>query len=379
MKKVDKYLFENLFKPFLGSVLVLTMILLLNSIFQLLDLIVKKGVSLPMVTKVVVYTLPFIVNMTFPMSFLVAALISFGKLATNNEFLALKSSGIDLKVVFLKLVVFLFFLVICNVIFNFWILPATNFRLKRVLFDIRVAKPAIQIEAGVFNKIENFLIFADKKDDKTGLLVGVKIQAITGEGVKFISAEKGKVLTSGNGSIVMELFNGEFVETRGEKREEFRRGLFKRDVVILRTSKEDFYSDVIFKGDREKSIKELLKEVREGKAELSTYSKEDKVSRYFTRRRINSILAEIHTRIALPFASIIFVLLAFPIAMRFRFSGYGSALGFSFFFFILYYILLLAGQEISRRTTFNAFLAIWLPNFAFGSIAYSLIKGELKK
>ncbi len=379
MKKIDRYFLLSLVKPFVGSALVLTMILLLNSIFQLMDLIVRKGVPMSMVLKVIFYTLPFVINMTFPMAFLVAGLIFFGRIAANNEILALKSGGIDLKKVFQKLSIFLVLFAIFNIVFNFWLLPATNYSLKKTLFTIRVTKPAIQIEVGVFNKIENFLIFAEAKDEKRGILKRVKIQEISRDGVKFIHADEGRIKTTREGDVLMELYNGEFVETRGEKKQEFRRGVFKKEIVVLRVNKEDFYGDLVYKGDREKTINELVKELKEAKREMAGYSKDDKISRDFTKRRINILLSEVHTRLALPFAALIFVLFSFPVAIKFKFSGYGSALGVSFFFFIIYYILLLLGQEVARRTSINAFLSIWFPNMFFGVITAIFMARELKK
>jgi len=379
VKKIDRYFLTNTFKPFLTSVFALTLLLLVNSIFQLMDLLIKKGVPFAMVSKVVLYTLPYIMNMTIPMSFLVAGLVSFGRMASNNEIVVIKSSGIDWKVPFLKFVIAITIFSILNIAFNFWPLPESNYALKKTLFEIRVKKPAIQIEPGIFNKIENYLIYAEKKDEKTGLLFGVKIQEVLGDRVRFISARKGKIISLEGRGVVLELQDGEFVEVLGQKREEFRRGDFKKDVVVLKSGDETFLRDAIFKGDREKTILELVKEIKEIKGEMAKMRKDDKISIDFSKRRINVLLSEIHTRVALPVASVIFVVLAFPIAIKYRFSGYGSALGVSFFFFILYYILLLLGQEVARRTLINSFCPIWIPNFIFGLLAYFFVKKEMAK
>lgn len=379
MKRIDRYVLKSLFFPFLGSVFALTMILLTNSIFQLMDLLVRKGVPSGTVLKVVFLTLPFVMNMTFPMSFLVAGLITFGRMAGQNEILCIKSSGIDWKRIFYKLAIAMLLVAFLNVIFNLFVLPETNFRLKQTLFEIRTKKPAIEIEAGIFNKLENYLIYASSKDEKTGELRDIKIQEVRRDGVRFISASRGKIYSARKGEIIMELLDGEFIETRGEKKEEFRRAKFKEDRLVVKLNEETFYKDMVFRADRDKPLTILLKELQDVRKELNTFPKADRVSRNFSRRRANAILSEINTRIALPIASIIFVLFAFPVAVKFRFSGYGSALGISFFFFILYYILLLTGQELSRRTLFNPFVAIWTPNFIFTCVAAMLLRKELAK
>jgi LPS export ABC transporter permease LptF len=379
VKKIDLYFVKNLLLSFLGALFALTLILLVNTVFQLMDLLVRKGVPFLTVMQLIAYTLPFIMNMTVPMSFLVAGLLTFGRSAGNNEMLCLRSSGIDLKVILRKLAIVLAIIAFLNLIFNLFILPETNYRLKKTLYEIRLKKPAIEIEPGIFNKIENYLIYAATKDEKTGTLNDVKIQEIKKDGVRFISARKGKIQSSRGGSLVLELYDGEFLEVKGEKKEQLRRANFKKDVLILRVNEENFYRDVVYRADREKSYLSLLKEIKEAQKELNSYPKEDKISRNFVKRRINAILAEINTRFALPFAAIIFVFFAFPIALRYKFTGYGSALGVSFFFFIIYYILLLAGQEIARRSLFNPYIAIWIPNLLFGLMSFFFTKKELAK
>ncbi len=379
MKKIDRYITKYLFVSFIGSVTVLTMILLLNTVFQLLDLLVRKGVPFSMVLKLIAYTLPFIMNMTFPMSFLVAGLLTFGRMSAHNEFLSMKSSGIDIKIPLFRLSILLLVVAILNALFNLYVLPETNFQLKKTLLEIRIKKPAIDVEPGVFNKIENYLIFASSKDEKTGTLFDVKVQELKRDGVRFISAEKGKIYSTTRGGMAMELFNGEFIEAKGENKEEFRRGTFKKDRILIKLDEDLFYRDVIYRSDREKSLKGLLKDIEDVKKEMKMYPKDDNISKHLSKRRINSILTEINMRLALPFASIIFVAFSFPIAIKFKFSGYGSSLGVSFFFFIIYYILLLLGQEISRRTLITPYLTIWAPNILFGIFAGILTGRELKK
>ncbi|MDI6850748.1 MAG: LptF/LptG family permease [bacterium] len=379
MKKIDSYLIKNLLLSFAGSVFALTLILLVNTVFQLMDLLIRKGVPFPTVVKLIAYTLPFIMNMTIPMSFLVAGLLTFGRSAGNNEILCLRSSGIDLKVVLNKLGLIMVIIAFLNLIFNLFILPETNYRMKKTLYEIRIKKPAIEIEPGYFNKIENYLIYAASKDEKTSILKDVKIQEIKRDGVRFISAKEGKIRSTTGGSLILELLNGEFLEVKGEKKEQLRRASFKKDVLVLKVEEGSFYRDVVYRSDREKNYFTLLKEIRDARKELVNYPKNDKISRNFVRRRINTILAEINTRFALSFASIVFVFLAFPIALRFKFSGYGSALGVSFFFFIIYYILLLAGQQTARRSLFNPYIALWTPNLIFGMFSFVLTKKELEK
>lgn len=147
----------------------------------------------------------------------------------------------------------------------------------------------------------------------------------------------------------------------------------------MNLDEESYYKNMIFRADKDKPIGMLIEEIKDLEREYKFLSERDEISRTFTKKRENTLLSEINSRFALPVASIIFILFSFPIAVKFKFSGYGSALGVSFFFFIPYYVMLLAGKELSRRTLFNPYIAIWAPNLIFAFIAIFMLRKELAK
>jgi lipopolysaccharide export system permease protein len=97
LKRLDLYVIGSTIKPFFGALLVTTSILILDRVFDLMDLIIKKGIPLDVVFQVMLYSLPFILSMTIPMSVFVGSLVAFGRLAQDLEILALLSSGVSLN------------------------------------------------------------------------------------------------------------------------------------------------------------------------------------------------------------------------------------------------------------------------------------------
>jgi lipopolysaccharide export LptBFGC system permease protein LptF len=109
--------------PFFFSIIALTFILLMNELFRLIDLFVRKGLPVVIVGQILIHTLPVIVSYTAPMAILVAIVMSFGRAAQDNEILALKTSGLSfmsiMRTPFAITLIFMIFLVF----FNNYVLP----------------------------------------------------------------------------------------------------------------------------------------------------------------------------------------------------------------------------------------------------------------
>jgi lipopolysaccharide export system permease protein len=85
--------------------------------------------------------------------------------------------------------------------------------------------------------------------------------------------------------------------------------------------------------------------------------------------RINQYQVEYHKKFAIPFASIIFVLIGAPLALRFPRGGVGMVIASSFTIFGIYYMSLIGGESLGDRGTIRPFWGPWAPNLFFGAIA----------
>ena len=72
---------------------------------------------------------------------------------------------------------------------------------------------------------------------------------------------------------------------------------------------------------------------------------------------------EFQKKIALPFACLSFVVLAFPVGLFTKRSGRTVGFGIGVLVSVLYYGLLFAGQTLGFQIYLNPVLSMWLPNF----------------
>jgi lipopolysaccharide export system permease protein len=74
---------------------------------------------------------------------------------------------------------------------------------------------------------------------------------------------------------------------------------------------------------------------------------------------------EIHKKLSLSFACIVFVLLGAPLAIRFPRGGAGMVIAVSIGIFAVYWMGLIGGERLADRGIMSPFWAMWTPNFIF--------------
>jgi lipopolysaccharide export LptBFGC system permease protein LptF len=84
-----------LFFPFPGMALSV-LIMITDLIFTLTDLIINKGVPASAVLQLLFFKLPAILTLTFPVTTLFGTAMALGRFSSDNEMVALRTSGVSL-------------------------------------------------------------------------------------------------------------------------------------------------------------------------------------------------------------------------------------------------------------------------------------------
>jgi lipopolysaccharide export system permease protein len=82
---------------------------------------------------------------------------------------------------------------------------------------------------------------------------------------------------------------------------------------------------------------------------------------------------EIHKKLSLAVACIVFALLGVPVAIHFPRGGIGLVIGLSLVVFTVYYIGLIGGEELGNRRVVSPLLAMWGANMLFGTLGLILL------
>ena len=159
-RRLDRYLIAEMVGPIALGFLVYTGMLLLRFLFQSAEMIIQRGLPVAIVGRLLVYTLPNIVVLTLPMSLLFGILIALGRLASDSELVALRSSGLSLTTLYRPILFVSLLFTAANAILMTSFLPRGNHALQQLRLEIITETVAAQVEPRVFyTDFEGLLLY----------------------------------------------------------------------------------------------------------------------------------------------------------------------------------------------------------------------------
>ena len=166
LKILDLYIIK-LYTTRLVSVFAICMLIFIIQAFWLyIDELAGKGLDFITIFKFLIFYSPKLVPLVLPLSVLLASLMTYGSLAENYEFAAMKSTGISLQRAMYALIIFHVFLGIGSYFFSNHIIPYGELKSYNLRKNISKLKPALAIREGVFNDLGQMTIKVEKKFGK---------------------------------------------------------------------------------------------------------------------------------------------------------------------------------------------------------------------
>lgn len=104
MKRLDRYLLGEMILPLFGGILLIVVMLVGNTLFPLIEPIVKNGIPFPVVAKLVVFNIPTLLTLTLPPSVALAAAWAVNRLARDSEVTAIRMAGVSLRRLFAPII-----------------------------------------------------------------------------------------------------------------------------------------------------------------------------------------------------------------------------------------------------------------------------------
>ncbi|UCF80693.1 MAG: LptF/LptG family permease [Acidobacteriota bacterium] len=362
MNTLDRYLFKEILGPTCLGFAIYTLAMLLNQFPRLAEIAAKRGVSLWVIAKMLLSSLPSIAVLTVPMAFLVGLLIAFSRMSADSEITALRASGVSYARIFRpawKLGVLFALVTLVMTLFGMpWGNSALiNLRLK--VFSTNVAKA---VEPRIFFEgIPRFLLYFDHSEPRDPYVRRVFISQETPgqpmqQSVTF--AEQARLSVDEENTLVVHLEESEthIVDPRQpdiyEKSEQGSQNLkppeaSSRGFMQQRT-----------KGLREQTLGELSSTLKNYRATADPKAR---------LRQVNSVWVEIHKKFAIPVACLVFALLGIPLGISNARGGKVSGFVISIGVFIAYWIFLWGGERLSDEGRLSPVWAMWSANLVFAA------------
>ncbi|MEO0067651.1 MAG: LptF/LptG family permease [candidate division WOR-3 bacterium] len=384
MRLLHREVLKEFLPLFVFAILVLAFVLLMDRLFLLADLLVRKGVPVGVVGEIAFFSLPFVISISAPLGGLIGGVVTFGRMSQDNEVAVVRAAGVPAWRLFVPVLFLGALLVPVMVFFNGFVVPETQHRVRNLLTDIARKKPALRIQERIFmDDFPGYMVYIGSMDERRSTVTNVVIFERTrgNRTPAFITAPKGKIsYTPDDRYLILNLYDGEIhelIESGNYRRLSFREHTINilTDDELVRRGREYRSDDELFlpnlfkqvatiKGDVAKLNQEVKKLSQQAQGDQARLMHLDELKTRLRYRRLEAVRSqtEIQKRFSLAFSCLFFLLFGAPVGLILRRGGIGTGFIIGLVFFAVYYILLLAGENMAESGKLTPFVGMWLPN-----------------
>jgi len=352
---INRYLMREITGIFALGLTIFTLVLLMGKMVKLMEMVVSNGLPLADVIRLITLLLPSFLVLTIPMALLLAVLLAFGRLSSDNEITVLKASGLSLGTLLPPVLMAATAAALLTLFVSVVAVPWGNAGFKQMTMEVARTYAASAIRERIFrDDLPGIVLYVDHYDESQRTMQRVMIQdSRDPERPLTIFARSGVVSSDdARGVLQIRLENGSI---HTQQKNGYRLVSFGEYLLTAESGR----SSVLNRTEAEMGINEL----RKGAAspQLSPQA------------RLKMII-ELHSRFAFPCATFVFAILALPLGLSNRRSGKNSGFTISILVLLIYYILLSFLQTLAEKGGISPLLAVWLPNLIFLSLGLLLLR-----
>ncbi len=375
---MDRWLIAQILPPMLFAISAFTVISLsVGVMFDLIRKIVEFGLPLFLAIKVLFYSLPSFLVLSFPMAVLLSTLLAYGKLSANSELLALKSLGIKTSRIIAPAIAVSIFMTGLTFYFNDNLVPASNKLAESTLragigssFSSEKGKNNI-----MFSRYGSKIDSATNKPTKTNqflthifyaslfennIMKEVTVLDFSRQDIQQILKAKSAVFDKKNSSWIFT--NGSIVsidqggQTTNIQFEKYRYPFIEGPLDLARIPKDA----------TEMSLKQALEAER-------IYKETGNL------KEIRRIQVRIQEKFTLPCACLVFGLIGSSLGSKSNLrSSKSQGFGLSVILILIYYVMSFVFSSLGVKGLFSPIIATWLPVLiSMGGGIYFLRKSSL--
>ncbi len=371
MRKLNQYLVKDYLTVFAVAMLLITFAFCIGAIYKVIDYM-ARGLSIEIVGRFFLNNIPYSLAYSIPISALFATLLVFGRLSSDSEISAMKSSGLSMWQIASPIVLISLVLVGICLYNNCVVYPSTTYANRKLIKGMGVEDPIKLLEEGRFIRdFPGYMIYIGKKNqNRVRDLVVYEVDRETGNVTGSIRADSGILTTDKEAAVLkIDLFDVriEVPDTKSPNDSTKTRYVNAQNYPIRLDFNELLGDKKVSKKRKNMTIFELAYRIRNTETELAGMNEKDR------RIEHSQNLVEANQRICLALAPFMFVLIAMPLGMKShrKESSIGMVMSLGIMF-VYYMFMILSDTLDSRRPDLYPWLLPWIP-IVFGQIAGFLL------
>ncbi len=383
MKILTRYIFREMLVPTVLGFIFYTFLILTRQLFDLAGMVIKRSLPAGTVFTMLGLSLPNIIVLTVPMSFLFGVLLAVGRLSSDSEIIAMRALGVSMRTLYRPVFFFSFVIFLLNLYLMNVLLPKGNSGLMAIKYEIATSQASNQIQPRVFyDDYENLMIYVNDVDSH-GKWKGVFVADSRGEEANPTGTTPAQLVEAARRNTTF--FGAQHGTTRivvaetgtltyVKKTKQIWLNLTNAETHLWDPRKSDRYDEnrnagqqmrlpekMVTPGDAAYTRVRTLRELNLG--ELWEQSRLTKNSPNDADQEIYRLAwVEMHKKFAIPCAAIVFGILGLPLGITNRRGGKSSGFSLSVGIILVYYVMIINGEHLAGSGRISPAIGMWAPN-----------------
>jgi lipopolysaccharide export system permease protein len=346
---LHKYIFHEIWPTFLTILTVFAFIVVATRMLTISEWVINRGVDPAQVFKLIFYLLPGIIFFALPAAALMAVFIAFIRLSSDNEILALKSSGISLFQMLPTVLLVSFVSSLIAIFLAVFGAPWGNGSFKDMVFQIAQSKADLAIKERIFcEPFDNVTVYINSFSTHERVMKDVFVvdrrdpqttNTIVAKEARVLSNPKWRTITIGflNGTIFM--VGKDFELARTLKFDTYNLNIGMQDIMKAVSSRK--------KSPKEMSVQELKDTLKnEIKGEVS----------------YNVTLIKLLEKLSIPLAVFLMGVIGIPLGAQLKSGGRSVGIVVGIIIFLIYYMFLGGVRSLCETGAVSPLVGVWLPD-----------------
>lgn len=351
-KIIDRYIIAQVMSYFLGIVALLTILLIMETMFELMEMLINKKVPIINVIELLLYRLPAFLVLTFPVALLGSSELAIAQMSTTNEITAMRTGGISFRRIMLPFVIAGVLISILSFSTNEYIVPEANHISQNIIREIVLQKGPPNIQRNVFFRdAENRYFYINRLDEQNMIMREIMIYEMTRERFP-------RVITAAEGRWVVDTWQLKYgtIYNYNEDGKITYEMSFQDMEIQVKDELQDFFKNQRTPQEMKSTeLKQQIQILRDAGVDTKNFE------------------VDYHVKFSYPFSGLIFALIGVPLGIQMKRSNKATGIIISIALVFLYYVLYSLCRSLGRGGMVAPLISCWIPNVIFLALGVFLV------
>ena len=355
MKILNRYIFKQFAKAFVFTCIAFVCLFILISMVEKLDKFMDRNLSLMEIARYYCLSIPSTILITSPVSALLSSILVSGKLSVSSELSAIRSAGVSMRQLLTPFLTGGILICGMNLVNACWIAPAAFTGMNNFELQYLGNNSVLPHENRTLHILEpgNRIISLGTIDTDRLKVSNVSLEEFSGAHLSMRTDADAMRYDATHGEWIMQnaatrLFTGNGEELKVTPLKPVKLALSPRSLEELNLQPDEM--------NISRHYRYLLDKEKAGFSGLER------------------AMVKFHTKISLPFASLIIILIGVPLSAKKKRGGLASEISITLFAGFLFLGLQKTIAIAGYQGIMDPMLAAWLPNILFLCIGYVIYK-----